>query len=72
MTFSTAGVIAQVLDDFCGLSFGGVEQKASGDAAIILDRLQQLLLVLLAHAWQDRESFPPARAFLLLRGSQTW
>ena len=39
-----------MVDDFLGLSFGGVEEKASGDAAIILDGLQQFLFVLFAHA----------------------
>ena len=45
-----AGIIAQMLDDFLGLAFGGVEQKAAGDAAIVLDGLEQLLFLLLAHA----------------------
>ena len=48
--FFHAGIIAQMLDDFVGLPFGGVEQKAAGDAAIILDGLEQLLFLLFAHA----------------------
>jgi hypothetical protein len=34
------------------LGFGGVDQKPSGDAAVIFDGLQQFLFVLLAHARQ--------------------
>ena len=37
---------------FVGLGFGGVEEEASGDAAIVLDGFEQFLLVLLAHAGQ--------------------
>ena len=48
---------------FCGLAFGGVEQEASGDAAIVFDRLEQLLLVLFAHAGQVAD-FAFARQFL--------
>src|SRR5579863_723591 len=46
-------VIAQVFDDFSGLRLRRVDEKASGDAAIILDRLEQLLLMLFSHARQD-------------------
>src|SRR5271167_2991592 len=53
--FLDAGIVAQMLDDFAGLSFCSVEEKASGDAAIILDRFQQLLLVLFAHAGQSAD-----------------
>ena len=35
---------------FCAWMFGGIEQKAAGDAAIVLDGLEQLLLLLLPHA----------------------
>ena len=50
--FLHAAIIAKMLDEFIGLAFGFVEQKASGDAAVVLNGLEQLLFVLFAHARQ--------------------
>ena len=55
--------LRKVLGQLFGLSFGGVDQEAAADAAIVFDRLQQLRFVLLAHAGQFADlSF--ARKFL--------
>ena len=48
--FFDAGKIAEMVDDLLGLSFAGVEQEASGDAAVVFDGLEQFLFLLLAHA----------------------
>ena len=48
--FFYPGIIAEVLDDLIGLLFGSVEQEAAGNAAIVLDGLEQFLFLLLAHA----------------------
>jgi hypothetical protein len=42
-----------MFDDFPGLSFCRVEKEASGDPPVILNRFEQLLLVLFAHAGQS-------------------
>ncbi len=48
--FFHARIFAEVLDDLFGLLFGGIEQKAAGDAAIVFDRFQQLLFLFRPHA----------------------
>ena len=48
--FLYAAIIAKMLDDLIGLALGGVQQKAAGDAAIVLDGLEQFLFLLFAHA----------------------
>ncbi len=41
-----------MVDDLLGFAFGGVQQEASGDAAIVFDGLEQFLFVLFTHARQ--------------------
>src|SRR5271155_1569217 len=53
----------QVLGQFLGPLFGGVEQESSPDAAIVFDRLEQLQFVFFAHARQ-RADLAFARQFL--------
>ena len=47
--FFHAGILAKMLDNFFRLLFGRVEEKASGDATVVFDGLEQLLLVFLPH-----------------------
>ena len=44
-----------MVNQLFGELFGGVEQKAAADAAVIFDRLEQLLLMLFAHARQSAD-----------------
>jgi hypothetical protein len=46
------GNFARYSVSLVGLGLGGVDEKSSGDSAVVFDRLQQLLFVLLAHARQ--------------------
>ena len=41
-----------MIDDLLGFTLGNVQQKASRDAAVVFDRLQEFLFVLFAHAGQ--------------------
>ena len=47
-----AGKLRQILGELLRFGFGGVDEKAARDAAVVFDGLQQLLFVLLAHARQ--------------------
>ena len=47
-----ARILLEIGGEFFGLGFGGVDQESAADAAIVLDGLQQLGFVLLAHARQ--------------------
>ena len=47
-----AGILLEICREFFGFGFGGVDQEAAADAAIVLDGLEQLGFVLLAHARQ--------------------
>ena len=51
--FVDAWNLSEMGDQFVGELAGSVEQEAATDAAVILNRLQQFLLVLFAHAGQD-------------------
>ena len=51
--FLDPAVILQVFNNLPGLIFSNVEQEASSDPSVIFNSLQQLLLVLLAHAGQS-------------------
>src|SRR5207249_1023403 len=42
--------LAEILCELRRFRFGGVDQESAADAAVVLDGLEQLLLVLFAHA----------------------
>ena len=46
------GNFLDIVRELFGFGFGGVDQEAAADAAVVFDRLQQLGFVLLAHARQ--------------------
>src|ERR1700730_5220536 len=50
-----AGEERKVLGEFCRLHFGRVNQEAPADAPVVLDGLEQLLLMLLAHTRQGTD-----------------
>ena len=47
-----AGKLREISGEFFRLGFGDIDQKPSGDSAIVFDGLQQFLLMLFAHARQ--------------------
>ena len=47
-----AGIFREVFGELFGLGLGGIDEEAAADAAVVLDGLEQLGFVLLAHARQ--------------------
>src|SRR5207302_2354755 len=47
--FVDAVETVKVLDQLVGLNFGGIEQKTTSNTAVILNRLEEFLLLFLAH-----------------------
>ena len=65
--------LRQMLDQLLRHLLGAIEQEPSADPAVILNRLQQLLFLLFAHAWQSadlalaRQLFDPIDVAHLVR-----
>ncbi len=51
-----AGIFLEIRGEFFGFGFGGVDEEAAADAAIVLDGFEQLGLVFFAHARQFANS----------------